>query len=197
MHPGSRKVVGLVGNVGAGKTAAAEVFIDMGAACISADEIGWEVLPEISMMLQRRFGKEIMSGQKVDKAKLRNLVFADRAKLDYLNRLSHPLLVRKIIEKLSGIDSGVVIIDAALLFDWPEVCALTDHTIVITARDDIRAARAKSKGIDEKMYSMMRSMQMDEKELSKKTDFVISNNGTLDELRKKCERIYRRIENDC
>lgn len=171
--------------------------MDLGASCISADEIGWEVLPEISMMLQRRFGHEIMKGNNVDREKLRSLVFADRAKLDYLNQLSHPLLVKKIIDKLSGIDSGIVIIDAALLFDWPEICTLTDYTVLVTARDDIMEARAEARGIDKKMFAMMRSMQKDEEELSERVDFVISNNGTLDELREKCEQIYRRVENDC
>jgi len=197
MHPGARKVIGLTGNVGAGKTTAAKVLMDLGAFCISADEIGWEVLPEISMMLQRRFGQEIMKGNKVDREKLRNLVFADRVKLDYLNQLSHPLLVKKIIDKLSRIDSGIVIIDAAVLFDWPEICALTDYIMLLTARDDIMEARAKARGIDKKMFAMIRSMQKDEKELSERADFVISNNGTLDELREKCELIYRRVEDDC
>ncbi len=197
MRPGSRVVIGLVGNVGTGKTAAAKVFADLGASCISADAMGWEVLPEISLMLQRKFGKAIMKGRKVDKIKLRDLVFADRAKLDFLNRLSHPLLVKKIIKELSRVKSGIVIIDAALLFDWPEVCALIDYTILMTARDDIMAARARVKGIDERVFSMIRSMQKSERELSRRADFVISNNGTLTELRQKCKEIYRRIKDDC
>ncbi|MDH4210380.1 MAG: dephospho-CoA kinase [candidate division WOR-3 bacterium] len=197
MRPGLRVVIGLAGNVGTGKTTAAKVFADLGASCISADKIGWEVLPEISLMLQRRFGKEIMKGRKIDKIKLRDLVFADRAKLNFLNRLSHPLLVKKIIKEISCVKSGIVIVDAALLFDWPEICALTDYTMLMTARDDIMSARAKAKGIDEKVFSMIRSMQKSEKELSGRADFVISNNGTLTELRKKCKEIYRRIKDDC
>ena len=197
MRPGSRVVVGLAGNVGSGKTTAARMFVDMGASCISADEIGWEVLPEISLMLQRRFGEEIMKGRSVDKKKLRDVIFTDRTKLDYLNQLSHPLLVKKIVEKISDVKSGIVVVDAALLFDWSEICALTDYTILMTARDDIMMARAKEKGIDERMFSMIRSMQKDEKDLSGNADFVIRNNGTLAELRKECEEIYRRIKDDC
>ena len=197
MPPGSRVVIGLAGKVGTGKSEAAKVFTELGASCISADEIGWEVLPEISPMLEEKFGKEIMKGLQVNRTKLRDLVFADQSKLDFLNRLSHPLLVQKIKEKLACIESGLVVIDAALLFDWPEIHALTDYTILMTAREDIMAARAKAKGIDERIFRLILSKQKGEDELSEKADFVVANNGTLAELRQKCKDIYRRVKDDC
>ena len=197
MRPGSKVVVGIAGNVGSGKTAAAMVFKELGAICISADEVGWEVLPEIAQVLRKKFGEQVMRGSEVDKKKLRELVFSDRRKLAFLNRVSHPLLVRKITERVKHIKSGVVVIDAALLFDWPELCGLTDYRILVTAHRDMMAARAESKGIDGNTFSMILSVQRDSDELSAKADFVISNNGTLAELRRKCKKVYQRIKDDC
>jgi dephospho-CoA kinase len=197
MHPCSKVVLGIAGNIGTGKTTAAMMFKELGATYISADEVGWEVLPEISQVLRKKFGEQIMRGSEVDKRKLREIVFGDRRKLDFLNRVSHPLLVNKIAERVKLVKSGVAVIDAALLFDWPKICGLTDYLVLVTAHRDTMMARAKSKGIDGNTFSMILSMQRDSDELSAQADFVINNNGTLAELRRKCKKLYQRIKDDC
>lgn len=199
MRPGKRVVIGIGGNIGTGKTTVANFFRELGAVCIAADEIGWEVLPEITPALKEKFGEEIMhrSGCRVDKRKLRDLVFSDRAGLEYLNRVSHPLLTQKIAARVESLKSGVVVIDAALLFEWPEIAALCDHKILVTAHPEKMRGRAEAKGIDHALYSKIHSMQKDDKEMMVQADIVIHNNGTLDELRGRCQLIYRRIEDDC
>jgi dephospho-CoA kinase len=197
MRPGSKVVVGVGGNIGAGKTAAVEVFRELGAECIRADEIGWEVLPEILNVLKAEFGEEIMCGCEIDRKRLRELVFSDPKRLKFLNRVSHPLLIKKIIQKVETIKSGVVVIDAALLFDWPEICALVDHAILITSERGKMRTRARAKNIDDRSFSMILSMQTQNQEMVSKADFVIDNNGTLDQLREKCRGIYQRIKDDC
>jgi len=197
MRPGSKVVVGVGGNIGAGKTTAVKVFKDHGAECIAADEIGWGVLPEITQTLKEEFGEEIMRGCEIDKKKLQELVFSDRKRLEFLNRLSHPLLAKKIIRKAENIESGIVVIDAALLFDWPAIYALADHAILVTSQHANMRARAKAKGIDHRLFSMILSMQKDEREMVAKADFIIHNDGTLAQLREKCRVIYQRIKDDC
>lgn len=197
MRPGSKVVVGVGGNIGAGKTTAVEEFRELGAECIDADEIGREVLPEIVNVLKAEFGEEIMRGCEIDKKRLRELAFSDPKRLKFLNRVSHPLLIKKIIQKVETIKSGVVVIDAALLFDWPEISALVDHAILITSEQRKMRARAKTRNIDDRTFSMILSMQARNTEMAAKADFVIENNGTLDELREKCRGIYQRIKDDC
>lgn len=197
MRRGSRVVIGVAGNIGAGKTTVSRIFEELGAYYISADEIGWAVLPEIADVLQERFGEEIMQNHDVDKKKLREVVFSDEENLAFLNKMSHPILVKRLVEKINAIESEVTVVDAALLFDWPDVRKVVDYAILVTARHDRMLARAKSKGISEGLFEKVISKQKSEKEMAAQATHVIRNDGTIDELRRKCQEIYRRIRNDC
>jgi len=197
MHFGQKVVIGIGGNIGTGKTTVAKIFGDLGAQYISADEIGWEVLPEIKDVLQKEFGKDIMMGRKVDRQKLRELVFSDAHNLEFLNRVSHPILTKRIIEKTEEVESGIVVIDAALLFDWPEVYEIVDHAILVKARREIMLSRAKAKGISDNLFEKIVSKQNREQEMMAKASYVIENNGTMVELKEKCQRIYKEINDDC
>lgn len=197
MCRGSKVVIGVAGNIGAGKTTVSKIFEELGAEYISADEIGWEVLPKIADVLEKRFGEGIMQGHDVNKRKLRELAFSDVENLEFLNRVSHPILKKRIIEKISGIESGVVVIDAALLFEWPDVYKLVDYAILVTAPHDRMIAQAKRKGISKRLFEKIVSRQKSEKEMVPQATHVIRNDGTVDDLRKKCQEIYQRIRDDC
>jgi dephospho-CoA kinase len=197
MRRGTKVIIGVGGNVGAGKTVVAQIFRDLGAEYVSADAIGWEVLPEISAILQEKFGSQIMNGMGVDKKKLRELVFSDPGKLMFLNRISHPILVKHILHRIEGIRSGIVVIDAALLFDWDDVYDVIDYPILVIADRDKKAMRARAKGIGKELFEKISAMQKDEEEMAKRARYVIKNNGTIDELREKCSKIYSEISNDC
>lgn len=197
MHAGARVVIGVGGNIGAGKTTVARVFQRLGAKYIAADEIGWTVLPMINDALKQRFGKQIMQGMRINKQRLRELVFSDMRNLEFLNRISHPILIRRIIDKIKKIKSGIVVVDAALLFNWPEVYALVDYPIMVRSRSNKMMVRAKNKGISESLFRKILSLQQDEEEMAARAAFVIDNNGTVKELEEVCHQIFGRISHDC
>lgn len=197
MRSGQKVVIGVGGNIGTGKTTVAKIFSDLGAQYISADEIGWDVLPEITDVLKKEYGEGVMLGGKIDKQKLRDLVFSSRHNLEFLNRVSHPILTKRIIEKTEDIRFGVVVIDAALLFDWPEVCEIVDYSVLVRARREIMLSRAKAKGISEHLFEMIVSKQKDEQEMMAKASYVIENNGTMVELKEKCRKIYEEVSDGC
>ena len=197
MGSGQSIVIGIGGKIGTGKTTVAKIFRDLGAQYISADEIGWEVLPEITDVLQEEFGKGIMSGAEIDKEKLRELVFADAQKLEFLNRASHPILTKRIIERVEDIEAGVVAIDAALLFDWPDVYGIVDYSILVKARRELMVERARAKGVSSRLFVQIMTQQKSEQEMEAQATYVIENNGTMTELRKKCQAIYEKLSHDC
>jgi dephospho-CoA kinase len=148
------------------------------------------------MLLQERFGRDIMNGSEVDKKRLRALVFSDPEKLMVLNRMSHPILVKKILECVENIETGVVVIDAALMFDWKEVYEIVDYPILVTADRDKRRLRARAKGVEEELFDRITAVQKDEAEMAQMAKYVIENNGTVAELKEKCLKIYKEINND-
>lgn len=197
MHRQRKIVIGVGGNVGAGKTTACKIFEHFGAHYISADEIGWKVLREITHALKKKFGDIIMNGETIDKEKLRDVVFAKEEHLEFLNKLSHPLLEKKILEKMKNIKSGVLILDAALLFDFRLVYKHVDYPILITADDALKKKWAGAKGIDSVLFKKILGFQKNETEMLRQAKYVIKNNGTIDALKEQCQTIYEAIKNDC
>ncbi|KPK73705.1 hypothetical protein AMJ87_00850 [candidate division WOR_3 bacterium SM23_60] len=197
MHDKEKVVIGVAGAVCSGKTVVSRIFQQLGAYYISADMIGWQVLPDIADELKERFGEDIMNGGTIDRRKLRDIVFADDDNVAFLNQLSHPRLVSKLIEAIADATARIVVVDAALLFEWPRVLDVVDVPILIVAHEQLQKERAVTEGMDEMTFKRILHAQMDQMLTQKKAAYVIENNGTLDELRERCEEIYQEIQRDC
>lgn len=197
MQPGDKVLIGVGGTIGSGKTLVSKIFRELGAQYVSADELGWEVLPDIRDGLRKRFGERIMKNGTVDRERLREIVFSDQENLDYLNRLSHPLLIKKILKRVEDIEDGIVVIDAALLFDWPAIEEIVDYRILITSDEEVKEERMARKGISRKLFRQILGFQKSDAEVMKRAKFVIANNGGIDSLKIQCKDIYRQIKNDC
>ncbi len=197
MQPDDKVLIGVGGTVGSGKTLISRIFRDLGAQCISADEVGWEVLPEITDRLRQKFGERIMKNGQIDKEKLRSIVFSDRHSLDYLNKISHPLLISRILKRVEEIKAGVVVIDAALLFDWPAIYQRADYSILVVSDERVKEERMARKGISKQLFRQILGFQKSDAEMAKRAQYVIENNGTVETLKAQCQKIYRQIKNDC
>jgi dephospho-CoA kinase len=197
MQHGERIIIGVGGNVGTGKTAVCKFFESWGAHYISADEIGWEILPEISQALEEKFGKTVMNEGIVDRKRLRDLVFSKTENLEYLNKISHPLIIQKVLQRIQESTSEMIVIDAALLFDWPEITEKIDYSILVIAAEAMKAKRSMAKGIDSDLFKKIVSFQKKDDEISGQANFIIENNGTMSALKKQCRNIYEEIKNDC
>jgi dephospho-CoA kinase len=197
MKRSGKLVIGIGGNIGSGKTTVAKIFESYGMRYISADRIGRSVLTEIANELKRKFGNEIFSGSRLDRNKLRNIVFSNPIYLRILNRLSHPRLLKKIYERLDNNRSKMVVIDAALLFDWPGLLKKIDYPILVTSPKMIKRKRALRRNISKKTFYQILQTQQTESAMAKKAKYIIRNSGTLMQLRKQCQRIFKELKNDC
>lgn len=197
MSHDNKVIIGVGGTIGSGKTTVCRIFQEYGAGYISADEIGWKVLDEISSFLQKEFGDEIMKGAKVDRKKLRNLVFSKHEYLNFLNTLSHPLLIKEIKKRIKEISDTMVVIDAALLFTWPEIMEMVDYSILVKADVDIKEKRALKEGIGREIFYAILNSQMNEAEMAKQAQFIINNNDTFESLTAQCHDIYKEISDGC
>jgi dephospho-CoA kinase len=197
MRPGDRTVIGLGGNIGCGKSTAAGYFHGFGSRLIEADRIGWRVLQETRDRLQRHYGPGILKGGRIDRKELRAVVFSNRKNVRFLDRLTHPRLVELIRNRIRNIQSGMVVIDAALLFEWPDLMADVDHPILVTAPRKIKEQRALRKGIDRQTFQRILRIQQSEKALSRKAEYIIRNDRSRQDLYRQCYKIYKEIKNDC
>lgn len=188
-------IIGVGGSIGSGKTTVSRILESFGMHYISADEIGWEVLPEIAQTLRQRFGDKIMDGDTVNRKRLAEYIFANQEHLDFLNALSHPLLVKKLKERLDDAPGFMTVIDAALLFDWPEIMDVIDCAILVVADEEKKEQRILGTGMDPVLYKNIRAKQKGDKELSQHAHFIIRNNGTVASLQEQCRSIFKEIQN--
>jgi len=191
-------IIGLTGQIGAGKSTAARTMARLGAAVIDADRIGHEVVERSTALrrkLVRAFGSEIIDARgQVRRKKLAVLAFADRRAKATLNALVHPYLLKELRRRVRGPlrANSVVVIDAALLLYW-HMDREVDFVLVIHASRAERLMRLKSKGLSSEDALARERAQLPYREFRKRADRVILNNGTPRDLERKISEWYRHL----
>lgn len=112
--------VGLTGNIGSGKSTVSRIFEILGVPIFHADSVAKELLHDesIQQKIKAKFGKEVLTGNILDRKKLASIVFVDKDSLSFLNSLIHPGVRKKLMrwfEEKS--DHRYVIEEAAILFE--------------------------------------------------------------------------------
>lgn len=191
-------IIALTGGIACGKTTVSGMLAEMGASVIDADQIsrsltapGGRALP----MVREAFGDGVfLPDGMLDRAQLAKVVFADRAAVERLNGIIHPLVKLEMDEQLEACrknGAGVVVLDVPLLFE-AGMQHMGDVVACVAAPQEIQIARMHSRNgytREEAMSRIRNQMPVDEK--AKRSDVVIDTNCTLEELRTKVEMLYQ------
>ena len=189
--------VGLTGGIGAGKSTFAALLAERGAQVIDADEIGRDALrpgrPAWHSVVST-FGDEILvAGEMaVDRKRLAAIVFGDPRKLTALNAIVHPVILQRIadeLERLSHTDA-VVVVDAALITELGLRDSLDAVVVVTTSKPERaeRLVRTRGMSLDDIQARMAAQASAEEHEAN--ADFVVRNDGTLDDLAAEADRVW-------
>jgi dephospho-CoA kinase len=176
--------VAITGGIGAGKSEALFAFQRAGAATVSSDEIVHHLLrtdPEVREALVGELGDRVLADDgSIDRARVAEVVFADRAKLDFLEQLLHPRVSAEYLtwrEQLSVLPNPprVCVTEVPLLYETGGDKRF-DKVVVITAPAKLREQRRRVTRDDRDQRLIP------DKEKLKLADFAYVNTGTLDEL---------------
>ena len=162
--------VAVTGGIGAGKSEVLRAFARRGVPTLSADEIVHQLIagdPDVRAALEERFGT-------TDRARIGELVFADRDELAWLEALLHPRVVARRDEWLAGIDEPVAVAEIPLLYETGGERG-ADVVVVVTAPADVR--RGRSAAVDQRSARLIPDV-----EKAARADFVYVNDGTLEQL---------------
>jgi dephospho-CoA kinase len=176
--------VAITGGIGAGKSEALFAFQKAGAATVSSDEIVHHLLrtnPDVKQAIVRELGDGVLDDDGViDRKRVGAIVFGDRAKLDFLERLLHPLVTAEYLrwrEQLAELPNppAVSVTEVPLLYETGGDERF-DKVVVITAPAKLREQRRRvtRDDRDERL--------LPDKEKVKRADFAYVNTGTLDDL---------------
>ncbi len=193
-------IVGVTGGLGSGQSTVAKLMEKGNAKVISADEMAKQAIARNKSLqkdLMKVFGDDIFEKGRLNRALLAERAFKDITETRKLNQLVHPRMVENIIEAMEKARfSGrypLIIIDAALIYEI-SIERNFDAIIVVTASIPNREKRVKERdGMSRQQFRERASKQIPLKDKAAWADFVIENNGTLEELEEKTRKVYKKL----
>jgi dephospho-CoA kinase len=213
---------GLTGGLGSGKTTVAAIFRSLGAHVIEADAIGRELMAPgqaVYHAIVQHFGSQVVNEDgSLNRRMLADLAFRHN-RLDELNRIVHPPVVAAQLEWADGVfaqdANAVAIVESALIFEAdaqgtaPGWRQRFDRVILVTAPDELKISRFVERmlqGTDAATRQRRRSeveidararlaAQIPDKQKIPLCDYVIRNDGTLEDTRRQTERVFAELAN--
>ncbi len=196
--------IGLTGGIASGKTVAADRLRELGAAIIDADELARSAVLPGSEGLRRiacELGDEmLLQDGSLNRKKLAELVFAEDTARQRLNGILHPIIRDEMLRAAEAAEragSRVVVLDVPLLIEsgWQD---MADEVWLVTAPMEQRIDRIAARDGFDRQSAMARiAAQMSDGEKKPYADEIIENDGSLAELYRQTDDLYKRaLEKD-
>jgi dephospho-CoA kinase len=190
-------IVGLTGVVGTGKSTVANLFKELGAYVIDWDELAREITRPHSKAwkeIVEYFGRDFLNEDlTINRQKLADIVFSDKKKVAKLNQIVHPEVFKedeRITNEIKSLDPDALIIkDIPLLFELTRPI-FVDKIVVVSASEQTQLGRLKEKGMSREDAQSRIKSQLPLEGKIKSADFVINNDGPLEETKRQVEEIY-------
>jgi dephospho-CoA kinase len=188
-------VIGLTGGIGSGKSSVAQLFAERGAVVVDADVLAHAATAPggaAHAAVIERFGPGIVAPDgSIDRGALADVVFADPAARTDLEALVHPAVLEAIDRRLTAeaaTDSVVVVVVPLLVeVGWDGA----DAVVVVDCPEEVAIRRlVEERGMDEADVRRRLAAQADRATRLARADHVLTNDGTLDDLRRQVDALW-------
>lgn len=195
------KIIGITGGVGAGKSTVLDHLEKQYNACVlQADKIGHLVMEPGSICYGQviaLFGKQIIKNDKtIDRKMVSDVVFAHEEMRQKLDDIIHPAVKSYILDKIEEQKKAgytLMIVEAALLLE-DHYDAFCDKVWYIHTDQEIRIERLmSSRGYTREKAENIIARQATEGFFREHADYIIQNNGDLDETWRQIEEGIRAL----
>lgn len=192
---GSHYRVGLTGGIGSGKSTVAAAFAALGITVVDADIVARAVVAPGSDALAQisaHFGSEVLSADgQLDRARLREIVFADTDAKSWLNQLLHPRIRQQMLLQLDSAASPYSILVAPLLLE-NQLNLLVDAVLVVDVAPETQLSRTmqRDKNSAELVQSIM-TAQCSRAERLASADYKIDNEAPPAMLAGEVAKLHR------
>lgn len=187
-------VVGITGGIGSGKTAVSDSFAELGIKVVDADVASRVVVepgrPALDA-IRKHFGDAVIQADgALDRAAMRQRVFADEADRRWLEALLHPMIAEEIRSGLTSATSPYAILVSPLLFEAGQV-EMVNRVLVVDVPEELQLQRtaARDGNSEEQVRAIMRA-QTDRETRRGRADDIIVNDGTLKDLKAEVARLH-------
>jgi dephospho-CoA kinase len=191
-------LIGLTGNIAAGKSVVARMLAELGADVIDADALVHDLqrkgTPTYGAIVAE-FGPGILRADgEIDRRALGAIVFAAPTRLRALETILHPAVLLESQRRISEAVANVVVYEAIKLIEAGRH-TLCDAIWVVTAPRDVQIARLiRDRGLSEAEARQRIDAQPPPEEKLKYATVVIDNGGSREATRAQVERAYAAIE---
>lgn len=194
--------VGLTGSIAVGKSYVCEIFRELGAFVLDADQTAREVVEpntEGFRAIVENFGVEVLHPNgKLDRIKLGAVVFTDERKRQLLNRIVHPLVIEKQDEWLRTRarenPSAICIVDAALMIESGGYNRF-DKIIVVWCEAALQLERLMLRNnLSAEDAAKRINAQMPQEEKKRYADFLIDTTEGFGATREQASEVFRRLK---
>lgn len=188
------KLIGLTGTTGAGKSQVAEIFRQNGYTIIDADFMARKAVenPLVLDLLCHHFGDDILEENILNRKLLAKRAFETKEKTALLNSITHPFITAIFIKKIDDLSKKnitKILLDAPQLFE-SRLDAICDKVVSVVADENIRIKRIMQRdNIDVDAATKRMSVQFSADFFINNSDYIITNNSTLDKLQNQAEKI--------
>lgn len=171
--------IGLTGGIGSGKTTVAHIFELLGVPVYYADTAAKEIMNTdagLRKQIIQHFGEETYNGNVLNRQHLSGLIFGDKAKLELLNSLVHPVTIQNAETWMAQQNAPYILKEAALFFEAGSAGGL-DYIIGVYSPKALRMQRTMQRDntTKEAVEKRMKN-QLNEEIKMRLCDFVITNN---------------------
>lgn len=200
---GKRLVIGVTGGIATGKSTVLRMLEERGAQTLSADDIARDILSPGKPAYQEvvsTFGQDIVTDSgEINRARLAEIIFADAGARERLNRITHPRIIEELQVAIDQFrnnprsEKTVLAVEIPLLFECG-LQGLVDYILLVAAEQGVQVHRLTTRtGItaDEAVRRLQSQLPIAEKVAG--ADFVIWNNGSIEELERAVDEFWRRL----
>ena len=180
--------IGLTGGIGCGKSTVAMLFEQLGVTVIDTDAIARTLTQPDGLAMPRilsTFGSDFLTPEgALNRAKLRQLIFADAVAKTNLEAILHPLILEVSNEQIRACtDTPYVILMAPLLLEVTSFLLLVQRVLLVDCSEDLQVSRVQARSqLDESEIRTIIAQQISRAERLAQADDIIQNNGTRENL---------------
>lgn len=185
--------VALTGGIGSGKSTVAEMLQECGAIVIDSDQLSRDVIergtPGYESVLAE-FGDEILTDGEINRAALAEIVFKDQKKRELLEGIIHPLVRDRAESLMRNVPNNSIVVNQIPLLVETDGAKRFDYVITVSASEDVRRKRLIERGMKEYEIAKRLQAQVDDRAREAIADYVLTNNGSLDDLQRSVEDLW-------
>jgi len=191
--------IGLTGGIGSGKSTVTKILGELGAPIIDADKVGHAIYapdgPAYNDVIAA-FGPGILaSDSTIERTKLGSIVFADAGALKRLNSIVHPKMyarMREMVEHLrAGGERNPIVVEAAILIEANWQPLFDEIWLVTASRERVVERIERDRGLKPEQTEARIRAQLPDDERRRHSTLVITNDGTIEELREKVTHLWQ------